>query len=100
MGFAQTFLIFLHLHQHFLWDKYEEDKKSDVNIEPPPSVFVKVQGKPGTGKHLLQRLYKISHVISFNLMIVMEEVRQQNVQLPYLVAKHTIVHFLCQLVGN
>ena len=49
-GFAQTFLIFLHLYQHFLWDKYEEGKKSDVNVEPPPSVHVKVQGKPGTGK--------------------------------------------------
>ena len=26
------------------------DKKSDVNIELPPSIYVKVQGKPGTGK--------------------------------------------------
>lgn len=49
-GFAQTFTIFLHIYQHFLWDKYEEDKKANVDIDPPPSVYVKVQGKPGTGK--------------------------------------------------
>ena len=49
-GYSQTFSVFLHIYQHFLWAKYEEDKKSEANVEPPPSVYVKVQGKPGTGK--------------------------------------------------
>ena len=49
-GYAQTFLVFLHLYQHYVWHLYYENAKTNLDLKPPPSIFVKVQGKPGTGK--------------------------------------------------
>ena len=51
-GYAQTFLVFVHLYQHYIWHLYDAKSKINLDVKPPPSLFVKVQGKPGTGKLL------------------------------------------------
>ena len=55
-GDMQTFLIYLHLYQHYTWDQYFESQSQGLQqshrdmLTPPPSIHVKVQGLPGTGK--------------------------------------------------
>ena len=64
-GDAQKLLVFVHLYQHYLWKEYEEkvriandDDDDGMDIDIPPSLLVKVQGKPGTGKSFVANTVK------------------------------------------
>ena len=40
MGFAQAFLVYLHIYRHFLWDTYLQKKDLEKDIDPPPTIFI------------------------------------------------------------
>ena len=48
MGNEQKYLIYHHLWVQYCWIEYSENNNND--IQPPPSCFNFVEGKPGTGK--------------------------------------------------
>ena len=65
-GDAQKLLVFVHLYQHYLWKQYEDNVKKAIDhddddcndIDIPPSLLIKVQGKPGTGKSFVANTVK------------------------------------------
>ena len=50
-GEAQKFLIYHHLYHHYLLHKFDNKKRG----KRPPSQFVLVEGKPGTGKTFITK---------------------------------------------